>query len=328
MHHGLTRRSLTGLLASSALACALPVRAHSYPSRSLRMVLPVGTGGGGDTLGRVIAEQLSTQIRQPVIVENKPGADGLIAMQSLLSAPADGYTMLLIGPQPMVFNPLLRTNLPYTPTDLVPVIGVSRAWTVLVAAANSRFSTLADLQTAMRKEPEAVSLGTSGLSYQVGATLLGTKMGGRFRHVSYRSFPQILNDLNVGVLDLALVDTTPVVPLAAAGKLRVLASASKEREPVLADVPTVRESGIDFDFALWTALAVRAGTPGEIVRSLEAELRKTLTGNALRDFAQRLGTTRLSPVSGSEIDAEVASGLARFKDPVAEIAAQIGVEKR
>ncbi|WP_423458418.1 Bug family tripartite tricarboxylate transporter substrate binding protein [Ottowia sp. VDI28] len=261
MNRDFTRRRLNGLLALSALACSLPARADTYPSRSLRMVLPVGTGGGGDTLGRAIADQLSAQIKQPVVVDNKPGADGLIAMQSLLSAPADGYTMLLIGPQPMVFNPLLRINLPYKPADLVPLIGVSRAWTVLIAGPNSRFNTLADLKAAVRKEPEAVSLGTSGLSYQVGATLLGTKLGGRFRHVSYKSFPQILGDLIGGVLDIALVDTTPVVPLATAAKIKVLATASKEREPMLASVPTVHESGTDFDFALWTALAVRAGTP-------------------------------------------------------------------
>ncbi|MGB3070717.1 MAG: tripartite tricarboxylate transporter substrate binding protein [Ottowia sp.] len=328
MNRDFTRRRLNGLLALSALACSLPARADTYPSRSLRMVLPVGTGGGGDTLGRAIADQLSAQIKQPVVVDNKPGADGLIAMQSLLSTPADGYTMLLIGPQPMVFNPLLRTNLPYKPADLVPLIGVSRAWTVLIAGPNSRFNTLADLKAAVRKEPEAVSLGTSGLSYQVGATLLGTKLGGRFRHVSYKSFPQILGDLIGGVLDIALVDTTPVVPLATAAKIKVLATASKEREPMLANVPTVHESGTDFDFALWTALAVRAGTPGDHARILETELRKTLTGEALRQFAERLGTTRLSPLRGSEIAAEVAAGLARFKEPVAEIAAEMGIEKR
>jgi tripartite-type tricarboxylate transporter receptor subunit TctC len=328
MENQFTRRRINGALLASALGAAVPARASDYPSRGLRLVLPVGTGGGGDTLGRAIADQLSSHVKQPVVVENKPGADGLIAMQALLTAPADGYTMLLIGPQPMVFNPLLRSNLPYKPTDLVPLIGVSRSWTVMITGPNSKFSSFAELAAAMRKEPEAVSLGTSGLSYQVASTLLGTKLGGRFRHVSYKTFPQILNDLLGGVLDVALVDTTPVVPLASAGKLRVLATASKERQPTLPGVPTVRDGGIDFDFALWTALAVRAGTPPDVVRKLEAELRKALTGPELREFVAKLGTTQLSPVSGSEIAAEVASGLSRFKEPVALIAAEMGVEKR
>lgn len=328
MDHLLNRRELNRLLAASALAVTLPARANDYPSRGLRMVLPVGTGGGGDTLGRVIAEHLAQHIKQPVVVDNKPGADGLIAMQSLLSAPADGYTMLLIGPQPMVFNPLLRSNLPYKPSDLVPLIGVSRSWTVLVTSPNSKFKSLEELAAAMRKERDAVSLGTSGLSYQVGATLLGSKLGGRFRHISYKSFPQILTDLLGGVLDVALVDTTPVVPLVAGGKLRVLASASPERNTNLPGVPTARESGVDFDFALWTALAVRAGTPPEVARKLEADLRTTLTGPGVRGFVEKLGTTQLSPVGGREIAAEIAAGLARFKDPVAEIAAEMAVEKR
>jgi len=292
------------------------------------MVLPVGTGGGGDTLGRAIADQLSGQVGQPVIVDNKPGGDGLIAMQALLSAPPDGYTMLLIGPQPMVFNPLLRNNLPYKPADLVPLIGVSRSWTVLITGPDSKINSFPELVAAVRKEREAVSLGTSGLSYQVAATLLGSKIGSPFRHVSYKSFPQILNDLLGGVLDVALVDTTPVVPLASAGKIRVLATASKERVSQLSGAPTVHEAGIDFDFALWTALAVRAGTPGGNVRKLEAELRKTLTSQGLREFVEKLGTTQLSPVSGNEIAAEVAAGLARFKEPVAQIAAEMGLDRR
>lgn len=325
MKHQINRRQLSGLMAATVLGAALPARANDFPARGLRIVLPVGSGGG-DTLARVYAEHLAGQIKQPVVVDNKPGADGLIAMQALLSAPADGYTMLLIGPQPMVFNPLLRNNLPYKPSDLMPLIGVARSWTVLVTGANSKYNNFGEVLAALRKEPDSVSMGTSGLSFQVGATLLGTKMGSRFKHINYKSHAQIVGDLLGGVLDVALVATTDAEQLAAAGKLRVLAAASKERVPSLAAVPTVRESGVDFDFALWTALAVRAGTPEDIVRKLEAELRKTLTSQTLRDFVAKQGTS-LSPESGSEIAAEIAAGQARFKEPVAAIAAEMGVAR-
>ena len=331
MHSLLTRRRFQALLAAGgygALGLLQPARGQDFPSRSVRMVLPVGTGGGGDTLGRAIADQLAAQIRHPVVVDNKPGADGLIAMQALLSAPADGHTMLLIGPQPMVFNPLLRSDLPYKPSDLVPLIGVSSSWTTVITGPNSRFANFQQLAAAVARERDAVSLGTSGLSYRVGATLLGSKLGGRFRQVNYKSFPQILNDLLGGVLDVALVDTTPVVPLQAAGRLRVLAAASKERLPQLPAVPTVRESGVDFEFALWTALAVRAGTPAEHVRKLEADLRRALTSEALRDFVARLGTTQLTPIGGSEIASLIATSLAQYREPVAEISAEVGVDKR
>lgn len=328
MNKPLTRRRFNSLLTTAALGPVMPARANDYPSRSVRIVLPVGTGGGGDTLGRLIADQLSTQIKQPVLIDNKPGADGLIAMQALLTAPADGYTMLLIGPQPMVFNPLLRCNLPYKPSDLVPLIGVSRAWTVLVTGAGSKFSRFDDVAAAMKKERDAVSLGTSGLSYQVGATLLGTRLGSRFRHVGYKTFSQILNDLLVGALDVALTDVTSVAPMVASGKLRALATASKERVDRLPGTPTVRELGIDFDFALWTALAVRAGTPEDVARKLETELRRTLTGPVIREFAEKQGMSQqISPVGGSDIAAEIATGLARFKEPVAAIAAEMGAEK-
>lgn len=325
MTHSINRRRLGGLFAASALCAALPARAEDFPSRGIRIVLPVGSGGG-DTLARVYAEQLAGQVKQPVIVDNKPGADGLIAMQALLSAPADGYTMLLIGPQPMVFNPLLRSNLPYKPSDLVPLIGVARSWTVLVTGANSKYTSFGDVLAALRKERDSVSMGTSGLSFQVGATLLGTRMGSRFKHITYKSHSQIVGDLLGGVLDVALVATTDAEQLVSAGKLRMLAVASKERVPSLSTFPTVRELGVDFDFALWTALAVRAGTPEDITRKLEAELRKALTSQTLRDFVAKQGTS-LSPVSGSEIAAEVAAGVARFKEPVAAIAAEMGIAR-
>ncbi|GAA5232732.1 tripartite tricarboxylate transporter substrate binding protein [Verticiella sediminum] len=328
MHGRLTRRRMQFLLAASALCPALAVRANDYPSRAVRMVLPVGTGGGGDTLGRAIAEHLSAIIGQPVVVDNRPGADGLIAMQSLLSAPADGYTMLLIGPQPMVFNPLLRSDLPYQPSDLLPLTGVFRSWTTLVTGPDSRFGNFAELAAAVRAGRDTVSLGTSGLSYRVGATLLGSRLDSRFLQISYKSFPQILNDLVGGVLDVALVDTTPIVPLQNAGKLRALAVAAPQRLPLLPGVPTIHESGVDFDFALWTALAVRAGTPAEHARRLEADLHKALTSPGLTDFVAKLGTTELWPVSGADIAAEVAAGLSRFKAPVAQVAADVSVEQR
>jgi tripartite-type tricarboxylate transporter receptor subunit TctC len=328
MNPGITRRSFQQGLAAAACGLPLLARASDFPSRALRMVLPVGTGGGGDTLGRAIADQITAVTRQPVVVDNKPGADGLIAMQALLSAPADGYTMLLIGPQPMVFNPLLRNDLPYKPSDLVPLIGVSRAWTVLVAGPQSRIRSFADLAAAVRQAPDAVSIGTSGLSYRVASSLLASRLGNSMRQVSYKSFPQILNDLMGNVLDVALVDTTPVVALQAAGRLRVLASASREKQALLPGVPTVHESGVNFDFSLWTALAVRAGTPAEPRAALEAALRKAMTGPGLRDFVARLGTTQLWPVQGEEIAAEVAAGLANYRETVAQLAAEIGAEKR
>ncbi len=318
----LTRRQF--LLVATAMAGAGLVRAEDFPSRNLRLVVPVGAGSGGDTLMRVIAEPLAAQLKQPVVVDNRPGGDGLIAMQALLSSPADGYTLLLIGPQPMVFNPLLRSDLPYKVTDLRPVVGVARGWSALATGANSKFASFEELAAAARKQRNAVTMGTSGLSYRVGATLLGHKLGVQFTHVPYKTVPQMLTDLIGGVLDVALVDAGPTVAQVRGGKLRVLAAASRERLAQLPEVPTMRERGTDFDQALWTAIAVRAGTPEPVLRTLEAGLQKALASSEVRALVAKLGTLEISGSSGETVAAEIAADTARFRDIVKEIAPDVG----
>jgi len=328
MNPMLTRRQFQLLLLAQALVGVGMARADDFPARSLRLLVPSGAGSSGDVIMRVLAEQLAAQLKQPVIVETRPGADGLIAMQGLMSAPADGYTLLLIGPQPMVFNPLLRNDLPYKVSDLRPVVGVVRGWTVLTAGPNSRFASYDDLVAAARKQREDVTMGTDGLSFRVGATLLGRKIGAEFRHVPYKTFTQVLTDLTSGVLDVALVNAAATVPLVNAGKLRVLAAASKERLPQLPQVPTVRERGTDFDLSLWTALAVRAGTPEPVVRKLEAELLKALASKEFSALVAKLATLELSAGTAQAVAAEIAADIARYRDIVGEIAAQQAAEKR
>lgn len=328
MNPMLTRRRFNMLLLAQAVAGVSIARADEFPARSLRLLVPTGAGSGGDVIMRVLAAQLAAQLKQPVIVDNRPGADGLIAMQGLMSAPADGYTLLLIGPQPMVFNPLLRNDLPYKVSDLRPVVGVVRGWTVLATGPNSKFASYEDLVAAARKQREAVTMGTDGLSYRVGATLLSRRIGAEFRHVPYKVFTQVLTDLTNNALDVALVNAAATVPLVNAGKLRVLAAASKERLLQLPQVPTVRERGTDFDLSLWTALAVRTGTPEPALRRLEADLLKALASDEFRALVAKLATLELSGGTAQAVAAEIAADTARYRDIAREIAAEQAAEKR
>jgi len=322
----LARRRAAGLLLAPLLPSLVRAADDTFPSKPVRIVLPVGPGGA-DVLMRLIAEQLSPVWKQPVVIDNRPGADGLIAMQALLQAPADGHTLLLIGPQPMVFNPLLRSDLPYKVGDVQPVVGVARGWPALIVGPGSRFHSFDEMLAAVRKEPGSVTIGTNGLSYRVGATYLGRLMGGQFKHVSYKTFPQIFTDLSNGVLDAAFVDASPVVPLAAGGKLKVLAAASRERLGPLPQVPTLRERGIAFELAAWTALAVRSGTPDPIARKLETDLQAAIGSPPVRALVAKLGTLELTMAPGRTIASDMAADTARFRDVVREIAPELGVEK-
>lgn len=324
MHPVLTRRRAAALMAAPLLAPLFVAAQENFPSKTVRLVLPVGPGGG-DTLARLIAEQLAGIWKQPVVVDNRPGADGLLAMQALLQAPADGHTLLLIGPQPTVFNPLLRGNdLPYKVADLRPVSGVVRGWPALIVGPNSPYNSFDGMLAAARKQPGSVTLGTNGLSFRVGATHLGKLMGGQFKHVPYKTFPQIFTDLSNGVLDAAFVDASPVVALANGGKLKVLATASRERLGPLPQVPTLRERGIAFDLGLWTALAVRAGTPDAVAGRIEADLHTAIGSQPVRALVAKLGTADLMLEPGRAIASDIAADTARFRDVVREIAPLLG----
>lgn len=324
MNTVLTRRRAATLLAAPLLLPFAAAAQEAFPARAVKLVLPVGPGGG-DTLMRLVADQLAGIWKQPVVVDNRPGADGLLAMQALLQAPADGHTILLIGPQPTVFNPLLRGDeLPYKVADLRPVSGVVRGWPVVVVGPNSPYNSFEEFLAAARKQPGSISMGTNGLSFRVGATYLGRLMNGPFKHVPYKTFPQIFTDLTNGVLDAAFVDGSPVAPLANGGKLKVLAAASKQRLGPLPQVPTLRERGIGFDLGLWTGMAVRSGTPDAVARKIETDLHAAIGSQPVRALVAKLGTAELMLEPGSAIATEIANDTERFRDVVREIAPEVG----
>jgi len=316
------------MLAAPALAFGGLVRAQQFPTKAQRIVVPVGAGSPGDVLMRHLGEQLTPITRQPVVVDNKPGADGLIAMQALLSAPPDGHTMLLLGPQPLVFNPLLRNDLPYAVEDLRMIGGVAQFWNVLVTGPNSKFGSFEEFAAAARKEKNAVAIGTSGLSFRIGGAVLGRELGVTLRHVPYSTSSQLLTDIGGGILDAAFVPASGVAGMATANKLRVLACASPRRLPQLPQVPTLRESGVNFDWPLWTALAVRAGTPAPILGTLEAQLQKALATKEMQAAVAKLDTFEIMTASAQDISSIMARDTDRLRDIVKQIAAEQSVQGR
>ncbi len=317
MKHRIDRRHF--LMAGSALLAGNAWAANAYPNRPLRFILPLGPGSSGDTLGRALAEQLGSQLGQPVVVDNRGGAEGQLAMQALLSAPADGYTFGLISPGIMAINPWVVKNLSYKTADVRPLARIAAGITCVATGASSCFTSLQDLLGTARKQPDTVTLGSYGPSYRIPAIALGRKAGANFRHVRYKGYNQLVTDLVGGVIDTALIDAATTVGLVEAGKLRALAVTARERFARLPKVPTVMETGTAFDLQLWFGAGIHAQTPEPLARRLEQEFLDALGTQRIKDQVAAFGNMQLLPLPGAAFASEIAAESERNRALVAEI---------
>lgn len=229
------RRVLAGLAAGAghllAPRVALAQAAANFPSKPIRFIVGLGPGSGADTSTRFIAERLGKVTGQPATVENRTGADQIIAVQTLLQAPADGHTLLYITPSPMVLTPLLR-EVPYEPLrDMRPVVFGSRSYATIVTGGNSRFKTFNDLIAEAKAKPGTLKMSNYGHHYRIGGLSLQRLTGAEFIHVAYKGAGQANNDVISGDIDVAITDTGGAMPLIQAGRLRPLAVTGPTRLP-------------------------------------------------------------------------------------------------
>lgn len=282
------RDSLAALLL--AFSTPLAARADGYPAKPVRLVIPYPPGGGTDITGRAMAQRLSETLGQSVVIENKPGATGMIGAAGVAKSPADGYTVLFGAASEMAINASLFRNMTYDPrTDFEPVMLVATFPLVFVAPASSSRS-LKDLIEAARARPDAVSYGSigSGSPQHLAAELLSSMAKAKFVHIPYKGSGPLVQDAVGGHIDMAVSSVPAAVPLVRSGKLRALALTSAQRSDALPDVPTMAELGFaGYEFNTWVGVAVPKGTPREIVERLRTGLVVALAApdvqNALRD---------------------------------------------
>ncbi|CAG2159303.1 tripartite tricarboxylate transporter substrate binding protein [Cupriavidus numazuensis] len=314
------RRLASALAAPLLLAHAHVAVASDFPTRPLRAVTPISPGSGGDQTLRYVADKLSAALGQPVVVENKPGADTYLATQYVLTTPADGYTILLVSPS-LVTVPLLTPSAKYDPADFRVIAVMTRGPAVFVTSPKSRFTAFTQLVDASRKAPGSVSLAIYGNTYRVGAAMLAMQGGPKFNQISYKGVSQATADVIGGAVDVALVDLGAALPLIRAGQLRPLAAATVARVPDMPGVPTVRESGFpDFDLYISIALAVRSQTPEPAVRRLEAELDTILKAPEFRDYSlKRSASGEVIALTGKEAATMFAGEAVRFRKAAAAL---------
>ncbi len=302
---------LFGWTAGQALAQADAAR--GYPERPVRIIVPFGAGGGTDTLTRIIAGKMGESFGQPVIVENRPGAQGIIASELVRNALPDGHTLMIATSGPMAANVAIRSNLPYHPLrDFAPVTMIGTFTLVMVVNSSLPVSSVQELIAYAKARPEKVNYGSSGSLGQLASELFNQRAGTRFQYVPYKSSGDFVGALLSNEVTMALSDTPPVSGQVRAGKLRVLAITSASRHPAWPDLPTMAETGLpDFVVEFWNGFFVPVRTPAPIVHRLHAEVARVI---ALTDVRERLNGLAVDPAAmpGEEFAKVIAADIARW----------------
>lgn len=295
-----SRREFLGAIAVLAAGASPLARAQAWPSQTVRLVTWASAGSGPDTFTRMLAERLAARWSQPVIVENRPGAVGVLGTESVARAQPDGYTILITTNSAHLINPLVRAKLPFDPIrDFEPVSQLAGGQWTFVVAKSAPFDTLADFIAGARKagarEPSYGSFGPGSGPHLLGHRL-STAAGVRLLHVPYKSGEMgQLQDIVGGNLDSGFMSETTA--RAHADKLKVLAVTGSARNPALPQVPTFREAGIEgMEMTGWIGAYVPAKTPPDVVSKISSAMREVLSEPGVR---ARLDTMGMRPIGNA-----------------------------
>ncbi|MBM3407492.1 MAG: tripartite tricarboxylate transporter substrate binding protein [Betaproteobacteria bacterium] len=283
--------------ACAALAC-LPITAvwaqSTYPDRPLKLVVPFPPGGGTDAAARLVASALSTELRQPVVVENRAGAGGSIAAQSVVDAPADGYTLFFATTGTLAINQHLYSKLRHNPlTDLTSIAMIASFPNVLVVHPSLPVKSVTELIALARERQGTLTYGSSGSgsSSHLAVVLLESMTGVKFTHVPYKGSAPAMTDFVAGRIDMMIDNPTTNIPLAQAGKLRALAVSSRTRSKQVPDLPTIAEAGVPgYEVLIWYALVGPGRLPDPIVARLAKEVATVVGTPKVREGLEALGT--------------------------------------
>ncbi len=274
------------IISTPLWVCTLAATAQSYPERPIRLIVPFAPGGANDIIGRLVASKLHEAWGQPVVVDNRGGANAIIGTDLVARAPADGYTLLMVNMN-LVTNPALVRKLPYDALkDLSAVALLATSPTVLVAAPSPPIGSVRELIAYAQAHPGKLSFGTSGVgtTTHMPMELLIAMTGIKMVAVHYKGGGPMLVDLIAGRVTPAFNTILSVMPHVQVQRLRALAVSTAKRTPALPHVPTVAESGVPgYEFTGWWGLAAPARTPGSVVAKLNIELGRILARKDVRD---------------------------------------------
>ena len=324
---------ICALVSLSLLVLLTPVVPHSaaladtkYPSKPVRIVLPFAAGGVADITARVVAERLGARLGGRFYVENQPGAGGIAAARTVISSPSDGHTLALLSNGTAISVSLFNT-LPYDPLkDFAPISSLGYFDFILATGADSPFKTLADLIAAARAKPGSLNVGTInvGSTQNLSAELFKTAAGLDFVIIPHRGTPEVLISTMQGNLGLMIDSYSAMKGNLADGKIRALAATGPKRSASTPDIPTVQESGVaSYDVVSWNALFAPAGTPPEIVKTLNRALQDILAEPEVKKRLLELGIEAKASTP-EEISARLKSDIDKWR----KVIEKAGVQKQ
>jgi tripartite-type tricarboxylate transporter receptor subunit TctC len=281
----------------SLLAAAFGAAAQDWPSRTIRIIVPFPPGGATDIPARLVAPKLSEALGQPVVVENRTGAGGIVGIQAAAQSQPDGYTLLMATNGELVMNPSIYPKLPYDPfKDFVPVSIMLESPMLLVTSASSPFNSLADVISAAKAKPGAVTYATAGTgsTSHVLTEMLAQQAGVKLLHVPYKGGAPASAATASGEVNMGLLNLGSAVNFVKSGKAKALAVTSARRSPNFPDWPTAVEAGVPgFVEHIWIGMAAPAGVPRAIVERVSAEVAKALKAPDVRERLVQLGNEPL-----------------------------------
>ena len=282
-------------LATSVITTLPTWAAEAYPAKPVTLVSAFAAGSGPDAVLRLVSDKLGKAWNQRVLVDNRPGGGGFIAIEAVKRAPADGYTLLQLDSEHLAALPHLYKARGFdTLKTFEPVAVLFRTPFMVAVAADSKWKTMADLVAAARSSKKPLQLGNYSAGYQLVAAWLGSSTGLAVDHIPYKGGAQMLTDVVGGQLEVGVIDFTGTTELMKGGRLRVLAITAAQRDPKYPDIPTMKESGYpEFETGVWSAFFMRAETPDDIVDKLAAALHKAMTSEAGRAYQASLPSTGL-----------------------------------
>jgi tripartite-type tricarboxylate transporter receptor subunit TctC len=289
---------LAGLAALlSVTGASDAARAETYPSRPIRLVVPFAPGGPADFLARLIGQKLGEELGQQLIIDNRPGANTIIAAQAVVRADPDGYTLLMAIDGTLVMNPFLYSKLPYDPfKDFAPISLVASVPSALVANKSVPANTIAELVALEKAKPGTFMIGNSTPTSQVAVELLNMRAGVKFAIIPFKGGNTQITATLAGDIPLGMESINVSLPLHRNGNIKILALTSEHRLSFAPELPTIAEAYPGFDLGIWQSIVAPAGTPREIIDKLSAALKKVLASPEVRD---KLLTAGIEPVNSN-----------------------------
>jgi len=294
-------------------AAALPAAADEYPNKPIHIIVGYAAGGGNDIIVRVMTPEMSKGLGQPVIVENKPGAQGIIASEVVAKAAPDGYTLLMGPSGPMTINPATYSKLPYDPIrDFAPISQICQFPLLVTVNAKSAIHNVQELIAYAKKNPEKANYASSAGIFQITTELFKQKTGTRFEMIPYKSSGESVQAVLAGQVTLTIVDPPPAAGPLKAGTLRALAVTSGKRHPSWPDLPTLVEAGVpDMEVPVWTAFFAPAKTPAAIVARLQKEVARVVQTPEVKQRFAEMGLDAVGSTS-AELGRIVARDIAKY----------------